>query len=68
MRMSDEQYRILQAMALLTGKSMAEFVREAITEKAHQGAAEAHSIECEIDEDARRRKIALRIIKDSASD
>lgn len=67
MRMPDKDYGILQAMALLTGKSMAELVREAIIEKVHRFVDQADELERKIDEDAQQRKAALRLVKDNVS-
>lgn len=67
MRMPDKDYKILQAMALLSNRSMAELVREAIIEKVRRFVDESDDIERQIDDDARERKAALRVVKDTAA-
>lgn len=66
MRMPDKDYGTLQAMALLTGKSMAELVRQAIIDMvAHYVAS--NDVERQIDDEANRRKEALRLVKSNVA-
>jgi hypothetical protein len=60
--MPDKDYANLQAMALLTGKSMAELVREAIIEMVARYVA-APDVDRRIAEDADRRREALHVMR-----
>jgi hypothetical protein len=62
MRMPEKDYETLQAMALLTRKSMAELVREAIVLMVTRY-LESGDIERQIDDEADKRKAALRSVK-----
>jgi predicted DNA-binding protein len=67
MRMPDKDYSTLQAMALLTGKSMAELVREAIIEMVARYVA-SDDIERKIDEEAAQRKAALELVRSNVAE
>lgn len=66
MRMPEKDYEALQAMALLTGKTMAELVREAIVEKVARF-AESDDADRQIEDEAARRKHALSVIRESVA-
>jgi predicted DNA-binding protein len=63
MRMPEKDYDILQAMSLLTNKSMAELVREAIIEKVNRFVES--DVERQIEEDVNKRQAALRLMREN---
>lgn len=65
-RIPDRDHEALQAMALLTNKTMAELVREAIIEKVTRF-AEDEQVERQIDEDAARRRAAFKALRANAA-
>lgn len=58
MRLPDEDYEALQAMALLTGRPMAELVREAVTSSIEEFASSSE-LELQFAAELKAREVAL---------
>lgn len=64
-RIPEGDHEALAAMALLTNKTMAELVREAIIDLVTRFANNSEQIERQIEEDATRRRAALKKLQTS---
>ena len=65
-RMSDSDHEALHAMAILTGKTMAELVREAIIEKVTRFAND-EQVERQIEDEAARKRAVLKAVRDNTA-
>jgi len=66
MRLPDEDYEALQAMALLTGRSMADLVRDAVSESLTYFASSSE-LDQRFKEELRARELALETLKQRLS-
>jgi predicted DNA-binding protein len=62
MRLPEEDYEALQAMALLTGRSMAELVRDAVSDSLTRF-ADSDELAQRVEEEVRQRELALETLR-----